>query len=146
MKKSNPIYDLYIKHVEGTVIKQKVPNEKVFVGKVNKEAATGAKLKARKIYISARVVKKLYDIRNVENPDEFVYIINNLKKIVVYPDKIYKNKPLKRGSHILVRKNRSHYYLCLIQLRPNKKQFEVVTVFPTGLKDSYLDGFNLMWS
>jgi|GEM_PF-3375915 hypothetical protein len=142
-RKLNVVVELFNKHIEGTIPKKKVPKVEVFIGKINKKKATETKIKARKVYINARVVKKLYDSRCKENPKEFNLIIQNIKQFVINPDDIYKNESFKTATHLLVKKKDKHSYLCFIQLQRNKKQFKIMTVFPVS-DDSYLDRFKLM--
>jgi hypothetical protein len=147
---TNTVEELYCKRIEGTKTKERVIDAEVLVGKINARAYGGAKLRSRRVYITARVIKKLYDTRSKESEEHFLFIIRNIKSLIVYPDAIYKNKefPSKKrhASHILIKKVNQYKYLCFVQQKTDSSnQLQILTIFPIGLDDPYLEGFSLLW-
>jgi hypothetical protein len=108
----------------------------------------GLSVNPRKVYLSTRVLKHVYDKRPAS---EFDFILNNIVKIVKYPDLVYKNKSGKRGSYCFVKKIGNRLYLCSVEmtiyidgdLRYTDERIDVVTFFSTDEK--YLKNYELLW-
>ena len=78
-------------------------------------------------------------------------MIDNLYKIVKYPDKVYKNKASKRGGYCLVKRIRNLDYLCSIEAIKmfcdgvELEEVQIATAF--RLRDSnYIKKYTLLWS
>ena len=135
------------KYIKGTVEKATVVNRKIFLCNLTNAVCTGIKInkKTKKVYITTRAVKHLFDKKPAE---EFLFLIENLHKVVKYPDKIYKNKPGKRGEHCLVKKIGNVSYLCSIEIilsSEHNQEIQIATVFRLR-DDSYIKKYTLLWS
>ena len=86
------------------------------------------------------MIKHLYDKKPAE---EFDFIIDNLHKIIKYPNYIYKNKKEKRGDWCFVKKIKNELYIS--SLEREEEILEIVTVFRIR-KEKYLKNFKLLWS
>ncbi|MCD6233322.1 hypothetical protein J7J81_03030 [bacterium] len=93
-----------------------------------------------KVYINTKVLKHYYDKRPTF---EYDLIINNLHKIVRYPDKIYRNKENKRGDYCFVKIIKNEKCLCVVE--KGNRRLEVVTFYRIP-KEKYLNSFSLVWS
>jgi len=96
------------------------------------------KIESRKVHVSTRSLKHLYDKRTAE---EFDFITEHLRFIVTRPDRLYRNKSGKRGFFCLVKEIRNDFYLC--SLEKVDVGFEVVTCFRTD--EAYLKNCELLW-
>lgn len=135
------------KYVKGTDYKANVINRRMFLCHLTNAVCRGIGVnkKARKVYVTSRCIKHLFDKKPAE---EFLFLIDNLHKVVKYPDKIYKNKPGKRGEHCLVKKMDNVNYLCSIEIISSSEyvqEIQVATVF--RLRDNnYIKKYTLLWS
>lgn len=82
----------------------------------------------------------MYDSKPAE---EFDFLINNLHTIAKYPDKIYKNKSGKRGSHCFTKKLKGAEYICSMENSENGML--IITAFRIRDK-KYLKNYTLLWS
>lgn len=140
--KKEKLIDLYIKHIKGTEQKAIVTQKKIVLcrltNQVNRVVFDCGGLS--KTYINTLVLKHLYDSKPAE---EFDFIINNLHKIVKYPDSIYKNKNPKRGDWCFIKKIKNELYLS--SLGNENSNLEVATAFRIR-KMNYLKSYELIWS
>lgn len=103
---------------------------------------------SKKVYISTRVLKHVYDKRPAS---EFDFVLNNLSRIIKYPDYVYKNKSGKRGSFCFVKKINNRQYLCSMEIsitineetKETDEKLDVVTFFSTD--ENYLKNYELLW-
>lgn len=90
----------------------------------------------------------MYDKKPAE---EFIFLVDNIHKIVKYPDDIYENKPGKRGAFCFVKKLKGEKYICCLEIVDTliddeiTAEIHLVTAFRVR-KDSYLDSYKLLWS
>ena len=134
---------LYKKYVYGTPPKTIVADKTAFLCRLTWAAAKAVNITAMKVYVTARMLKHLYDSRPAE---EFVFIIENLHTIVKYPDHIFKNKDSKRGDFCFVKKLKGGKYIASIEVpRDEKEKVFVATAFRLR-KESYLNNYKLLWS
>lgn len=133
------LYKQYIKGTEKGAIVQLV---QVLLTNLTIAVSQGISYSNRKVYISTRVLKHLYDKRTAE---EFEFLIHNVHLIVKYPDIIYKNKSSKSGNYCFVKELKNKKYLCSMQIikKGDSTSWEVVTFFRTD--SDYLKNFELLW-
>ena len=134
--------NLYQKYIKGTQPKIFVTHKVVVLchltNQVNKVILDKSGLS--RVYISTKMIKHLYDKKPAE---EFDFIIDNLHKIIKYPNYIYKNKKEKRGDWCFVKKIKNELYIS--SLEHEEEILEIVTVFRIR-KEKYLENFELLWS
>ena len=142
------IRELHEKHIQGTKAKAIVVNKKVFLCHLTNAVTKGLALPTGKVYINTRVIKHLFDKKPAE---EFDFLVENIHKIVKYPDLIYDNKQGKRGEYCFVKSIKSEKYFCCLELLEVltedevQKEIAVATAFRIR-KESYLNGYELLWS
>ena len=139
--------NFYEKYVKGTAYKVAVVNRRIFLCNLTNAVCKGIGVnkKTKKVYITSRAVKHLFDKKPAE---EFLFLIDNLHKVVKYPDKIYKNQPGKRGEHCLVKKVGNINYLCSIEIissSERNQEIQIATVFRLR-DDNYIKKYTLLWS
>jgi len=139
------IKNLFNKYVKYSAYKSDVTLSRVFVGKLRRELRDIVGEDYYIIYINSRSLKHIYDrhIFDKKVPRDFYLILNNLKQILLNPDKIYKDKEGKRGNYIFVKVLVNKTYMCTIEMISNG-DIEVVSSSLTGNK--YLSKFVLLWS
>ena len=135
------------KYVKGTTEKAAVVNRKIFLCNLTNAVCVGIGInkKTKKVYITSRAVKHLFDKKPAE---EFLFLMENLHKVVKYPDKIYKNRPEKRGEHCLVKRIGDVNYLCSIEIissSEHNQEIQIATVFRLR-DDNYIKKYTLLWS
>ena len=134
--------NLYQKYIKGTQPKIFVTYKVVVLchltNQVNKVILDKSGLS--RVYISTKMIKHLYDKKPAE---EFDFIIDNLHKIIKYPNYIYKNKKEKRGDWCFVKKIKNELYISSLECE--EEILEIVTVFRIR-KEKYLENFELLWS
>ena len=135
------------KYVKGTDYKATVANRRIFLCHLTNAVCRGIGVnkKIKKVYVTSRCVKHLFDKKPAE---EFLFLIDNLYKVVKYPDKIYVNKPGKRGEHCLIKRIGDVNYLCSIEIISSSEHYQeiqIATVF--RLRDNnYIKKYTLLWS
>ena len=133
--------NLHQRYVANTDKNALVQNVSVFLCNLTYTVTKGVELRGyHKVYISARVLKHSYDKRPAF---EYDLIINEIHKIIKYPDEIYKNKEGKRGDFCLVKRVKNEKCLCVVEKKDQR--FEVVTFYRIP-KEKYLNSFSLVWS
>lgn len=137
--------EFFKRYIEGTVEKAIVADRKMFLCHLTKSVTEGIGINhsVKKVYISSRCLKHLFDKKPAE---EFLFIVDHLHEIVKYPDKIFENKKGKRGELSLVKKIGNEKYLCSIEIVSinNNKEIQIATVF--RLRDEkYIKNYTLLW-
>jgi len=115
-------------------------NKKILLCHLSYAVRRGVNLSSNNVYINTKVLKHIYDQKPAEQYD---FIIQNLHKIVRYPDNIYKNRNGKRGDFCLVKELKNKKYLCSIEDK-NTREINIATVFRTDNK--YLKKYEPLWS
>lgn len=141
------LHRFFEKYVKGTSEKAAVVNRKIFLCNLTNAVCVGIKInkKTKKVYITSRAVKHLFDKKPAE---EFLFLIENLHKVVKYPDKIYRNKPGKRGEYCLVKRIGSINYLCSIEIILSgecNQEIQIATAFRLR-DDNYTKKYTFLWS
>jgi len=132
--------DLHQKYIANTPQKVIVQNVTVFLCNLTYAVTKGVNLENyHKVYISTRVLKHSYDKRPAFEYDLF---INNIHKIIKYPDRIYLDKD-RRGDYCFVKNIKNEECLCVLEKRG--QCMEVVTFYRVT-KEKYLNNFPLVWS
>ncbi len=144
------LQDFFEKYIKGTSEKAIVADHKIFLCHLTNAVCDGIKIANNigKVYITSRVLKHLFDKKPAE---EFFFLVDNLHKIVKYPDKIYQNKTSKRGGYCLVKRIGDLDYLCSIEVARilcdgiELEEIQIVTAF--RLRDNdYIKKYILLWS
>lgn len=139
--KKETLNDFFAKYVEGTQEKAKVIDQKSLLCRLTVAVAQAIDIKEsrRSVYITTRCLKHLFDKKPAE---EFLFILNHLREIVRYPDKIYLNKDEKRGEFCFVKRIGNSEYFCSIE--NEKEETQVATAF--RLRDEkYIKKYTLLW-
>ncbi|MEK7104316.1 MAG: hypothetical protein AAB842_02865 [Patescibacteria group bacterium] len=107
--------DFFERYVKGTPYKAIVIDRKIFLCHLTNAVCDGIEITNNigKVYVTSRALKHLFDKKPAE---EFFFLVDNLHKIVKYPDKIYQNKASKRGGYCLVKRIGGLDYLCSIEV------------------------------
>lgn len=158
----NTLKEFFQKYIENTAEKAVVADKKFFLCLLTIAVSQGADINcARHVYITTRALKHLYDKKPAE---EFLFIIKHLRKMVRYPNKIYRNKKEKRGEFCFVKKMGNSEYLCSIEIikipsaifgeaifgvseygaEKERDEIQVATAF--RLRDKkYIKNYTLLW-
>lgn len=93
------------------------------------------------VSITTRSLKHLFDKKPAE---EFHFLLDYIHLIMIYPDKIYKNKDGKRGSLCFEKRVKGCEYICAIE-RISPTEFQIATAF--RLRDpDYIKNYTLLWN
>ncbi len=133
--------ELHQKYIINTAKGALVPNISVFLCNLTYAVTKGVDLEGyHKVYISTKVLKHSYD----KHPTfEYNLIINEIHKIIRYPDYVYKNKENKTGDYCFVKIVKNEKCLCVLE--KSEQCLEVVTFYRVT-KEKYLNSFTLVWS
>ena len=132
---------LHQKYVANTAQKAIVQDISVFLCNLTYAVTNGIGLHGHhKVYISTKVLKHSYDKRPAF---EYDLIVNEIHKIIKYPDKVYQNKESKRGDYCFVKIIKNERCLCVVE--KGNECLEIVTFYRVP-KEKYLDSFPLVWS
>lgn len=138
---------IFYQYIKGTGCHGNIPIFYIFVcmpnEKVQKVISNEGFLK--KVFMSSKSLKHIYDrhIFDKKVPEDFYTILNNVKKIISNPDRIYRNHVEKRGDYIFVKSIESKLIMCTLEII-NSERIETVSASVTGEK--YLSKFALLWS
>jgi len=135
------LQDFFEKYIKGTPEKAIIVDCKIFLCYLTNAVCSGIGVDkiTGKVYITSRAVKHLFDRKPAE---EFFFLIDNLHKVVKYPNKIYKNKTSKRGEYCLVKRIGDSDYFCSIEITD---EMQIATAF--RLRDGdYIKKYTLLWS
>ena len=150
-------------YIDGTLEKAIVADRKMFLCHLTQAVSNGIKTNKNinNVHITSRLLKHLFDKKPAE---EFMFLLDNLHKIVKYPDKIYKNKAAKRGCFCFVKRIGDFEYLCsleVIKIPPaifgeavfgvsefgaekEREEIQIATAF--RLRDGkYIKNYTLLW-
>lgn len=130
--------------MQGTVAYAIVVNETALAGVLPIMIAKIIGMDNRKIYITSRVIKHLYDKKPAE---EFDSVLVNMPDIIAHPDYMYKNKSDKRGQFCLMKQIESRQYIASLELVNgiSGKEVQLVTAFRVR-SEPYLKEYDLLWS
>lgn len=143
--KRESLQEFFRKYVEGTPYKAAVAERKMFLCFLTKAVQEGLGIadSIRGVYVTSRALKHLFDKKPAE---EFMFLLNNLHKIVKYPDKIYQNKSGKRGEFCFTKRIGDSEYLCSVEIVEIvlAKEIQVATAFRLR-DDNYIKNYALLW-
>lgn len=139
------IKNLFNKYIKGSNYKEYIIISRIFVCKPKKEIQKILGKYSRKVFITTKSLKHIYDrhIFDKKVPKDFYIIINNILNIIGNPNRIYLNKRGKRGNFLFIKEIKRKIYMCTIEII-NENELEIVSVCTTGEK--YLSKFTLLWS
>lgn len=134
---------LYRQHIIGTPKKSFVLETAVFVGNLKSGVLAATDLTSAKVHITSKVLKHIYDDRPPHHVDS---IIDNLKKVIERPDKIFKNKKgsSKTADFAFLKNFTPDPVLVFIQKGKGVGPSWIVTGFLNKDK-SYLKEYELIW-
>ena len=130
-------------HIRGTAKKAAVQLVTVFLCHLTFAVSKGLRCDCNKVYVSTRALKHCYDKRTAE---EFDFLTKSIHKVIQYPDKIFTNKPGKRGEYCFYKEIKNSKYFCSIEKNERDDGqfvFEIVTFF--RVQDSYIKSYELLW-
>lgn len=141
-------FKLHKDYVRNTSKKAIVQMVNVLLCHLTAAVVKGVPLSCNRVYLNTRVLKHVYDKRPAE---EYDFLIRNIKNIIRYPDKVYRNKTGKRGDFCFVKdlKN-SKVFVSLEPIIANISNEKIVThceivTFFRVTNDSYLANYELLW-
>jgi hypothetical protein len=107
--------EFFKKYVKDTPEKAVVADHKMALCYLTRAVMRGIYMddSAKNVYITSRCVKHWFDKKPAE---EFFFLIDNLHKIVKYPNKIYKNRKSKRGDFCFLKKIGNEEYICSVEI------------------------------
>lgn len=142
--------NFFKEYIDGTPEKAMVADRRMFLCYLTKAVISGIDIgeNVSGVYVTSRSLKHLFDKKPAE---EFMFLLDNLHKIVKYPEKIYKNKDAKRGSFCLVKRIGDFEYLCSVEIvslplefRNEKREIQIATAFRLR-DDEYIKNYTLLW-
>lgn len=140
---------LFKTYVKGTPEKAHVVEKTVFVCNLTKAVQRAGKFKNRRVHITTKVLKHLYDSKPAE---EFEFVLKHLTDVIRFPDHLYDNRESKRGDICFIDTLYGVKYFAsietVIETDANQQEIEVnyvVTCFRLR-KESYLNNYRLLWS
>lgn len=103
------------------------------------------KLKDRRVYITTKSLKHLYDVRKSK---EFNFIVANIESLILNSIRVYRNKEGKNGNLCFYIEIEDRSYFCIIEIRTNANYLvSVYKLSPVEVKrKNYLAGYKLLWS
>ena len=135
--------EFFHRYIENTVEKAVVAEKRIFLCLLTVAVCKGVGLESRNVYITARMLKHLYDKKPAE---ECMFILNHVYEMVRYPDKVYQNKDGKRGGFVFVKRMSAVDYLVAIEdiITNEVKEIQIATAF--RLRDEkYIKNYTLLW-
>ena len=113
--KKEILQELFEKYIKGTSEKAIVASRKILLCNLTYAVLDGVKIEEsiKGVYVTSRCLKHLFDRKPAE---EFLFLLDNLHKIVRYPDKIYDNREGKRGCFCFVKRIGGFEYLASIEV------------------------------
>ncbi len=147
------------KHIRSSEKKALVKKLTVLVCNLTNKVRAGIGLTTNRVYITTKALKHSYDKRKAE---EFDFIINNLVKIVKYPDKVFENKEGKSGDFCFLKKfkkeaEKGHdYYFCIFEntedIDPSSGKNGMIYIISfyrlsdkKEKRKNYLSNYKLLW-
>jgi hypothetical protein len=135
---SRKVQKLFKKYIKFTDKGAFVENVKVLVGRLPDLGIEVGIFFGGAVFISSKVIKHTYDKRPAQ---EFDILLKNLRAIIRFPDRLYRNKSGKRGSFCTVKQ--INETLCFCAIENTQMGFEMVTFFK--IEESYLKDYELLW-
>lgn len=142
-------FRFYKNYIKGTPQHQIIALERDFLCNVKSSLVTiltvHSSCTGRKVYLSTKSLKHIHDryVYDKQNFPEFIIVLQNLTRIIKYPDEVRMDAKSKRGDFMFVKNVREQPYFVSIQISP-EGEMEVVSSSATG--ESYLKKFTLLWS
>jgi len=103
------------------------------------------KIKDKRVYITTKSLKHLYDVRKGE---EFDYIISNIDHFILNPTGIFKDKERKTGNYCIYKETGNGAYFIILDVTENSVY--VVSGYRLSeveeKRKNYLSGYRLIWS
>lgn len=138
-----PVPELHRKYVKGTAPKALVAEITIFICRLTATVYRSTEYSTDSVYINTRVLKHLYDKRPAE---EYEFLVENLRKIIKYPDRVYQNKLGKRGNLCFAKKIGAEQYFCPLEYAHEEDKQRILVVTGFRVDDKYLEKYELSWS
>ena len=143
---NQPILELHKKYIKGTERKAMVPDITVFLCYLTNAVKNALQVSTIATYINTKVLKHLYDKRPAQ---EYEFLVENIHRIIKYPDSIYKNREGKRGSFCFTKKLKNEKYFCSLEetsLLETKDKTGILVVTAFRIEEKYIEKYELLWS
>ncbi len=136
--------DIYRKHIKGTYRKDLVPDIEMCLCNIKTSIRKKLTVDSAKVFLTARALKHIYDriYLDANKPDDFALVIQNLHKIIGYPDKVCRNKKGRRGEFVFLKGVNTQIFLSTLE-KNNQGSLYVVTGFIP--KESYYKNLEEIW-
>lgn len=135
------VHDIHAKYIEGTETEAQIIIKKFLLCDTTYTVKKSVPLISRKIYISTRSLKHIYDKHKNQSYD---VIKQSLWKIARFPNTILLNSENKRGQYIFTKVIQGQLFCLVLEENNEEKCYEVVTAFPTK-NDKYLRKYQEIW-
>lgn len=147
MDKIDSVVRLYKDFVKGTEEKAPVTEKTILLCFMTKAVQKSLNIKSRKVYITTRIIKHLFDRKPAE---EFEFILHHISEIIMKPDDIYEPPQGKRGNYCFVKGIQNSRYICSIEVTSSldaggENMNFAVTSF-RNRDTAYLEKYKLLWS
>ena len=151
---SKSLVDLYVAYIRGTPDKTLVVLLNIFLCNITKLTSRVIGVTPTKVHITTKVVKHIHDRHvydKIVQESEVALILQNLEKVVRYPNHIYNNKPGKTADYLFVKKIKLERVVVLLQIgelegADGDKEEILYVVSSFVLRDEgYLKGLTLLW-
>ncbi len=142
-------FRFYRLHIKGTAKSQIIALQRDFLCNVKpslvKILCSNSTCTDSRVYLSTKSLKHVYDrhVYDKRNISEFIIVLQNLTRIIKYPDEVRMNAQSKRGDFLFVKKVKGQLYFVSIQIELDGS-IDVVSSSATG--ESYTKKFTLLWS
>ena len=142
-------FQFYKNHIRGTAQYQKITLARGFLCNVKPSLLTvltnNSGCTGRPVYLSTKSLKHIHDrhVYDKGNFSEFIVILQNLTRIIKFPDEVRMDARSKRGDFMFVKNVAAQPYFVSIQISP-VGEMDILSSSATG--ESYLKNFTLLWS
>lgn len=146
-------FRFYNDYIRGTAHKAKITLERGFLCHIKPSVknilAENSGCADRRVFLSTKSLKHIHDrhIFDKQNAPEFRIILNNLTKIIRYPDEVRQDKVSKRGDFLFIKKIDEQLYFVSLQVSleaDTEGCIDIVSCSATG--EDYIKKFTLLWS
>ncbi len=93
--------------IKNTPRKSYVKDLRINIGKIPQKLKSKVKATSLNVYVTTKSLKHMYDQRTAQ---EFDFVIRSLSKLIVKPNKIYKNKAGKTGDYCFYLESGLNFY------------------------------------
>jgi hypothetical protein len=139
------IEEVVSRYIKDTPRKGYVKDLRVKVCDIPRKLKGKLKVADKRVYVTTKSLKHLYDVRPAE---EFDFIVSNIDSFILKPMKIYEDKAGKTGSVCFYKEIGEEAYFCILEVTP--KSTHIVSAYRLSevleKRKNYLAGYKLIWS